>query len=324
MRSILVLSILGLLLGCSREYSVMDELSVDDVRRFIDQDSFYEQIINEADMTRRMITDNIVLTSKFLDLTYSSYLSYKKAIIDSSFLASIEVMTQLDYKERSSALVASYRPRIDSLMQEYRDMATLGNPERYFSVEFYGIDKEYYSSGDDVRSINIKFQIKPLRGSIEGGSFGYHVIAKSTGRSVASGRCRFSQTTSETTTYVWEAPYDVEREFKSITPLRILERYSFEFTIHTARVNGTLFTSDIESSIPSSFRNYLDVDTLNNDAYMIIIEDFLSVETATPEEIFDEYLLSEKKNINQLAFEFEQLAVLSTLKQAFELIGGDQ
>jgi hypothetical protein len=56
---------------------------------------------------------------------------------------------------------------------------------------------------------------------------------------------------------------------------------------------------------------------------MIIIEDFLSVETATPEEIFDEYLLSEKKNINQLAFEFEQLTVLSTLKQAFDLIVGD-
>jgi hypothetical protein len=323
MRSILAVSILVLLLGCSKEYSVMDELSVGEVRRLIDQDSLYEHIISEADMTRRMIKDNIVLTSKFLELTYSSYLSYKKAITDSSLLASIEAMTQHDYQERSSSLVASYRPRIDSLMQEYKNWAALSNPERYFSVDFYGIDKEYYSNDSDVRSINIKFRITPLRGAIEGGSFEYRVIPKSTGRSIASGGCRFSQKTREPTTYIWEAPYDVEREFKSITPLRIVERYSFEFSINTARVNGNLFTSDNESGIPFSFRSFLDVDTLSNDACMVIIKDVFSVETDSPDEIFDEYLLSEKKNINQLAFEFEQLTVLSKLQQAIGLIGGD-
>jgi len=322
MRSLLSVAIVAVLFGCSKEYSVMEELSVNEVRRLIEQDSLYEQIISEVDMTRRLVKENIVLTSKFLDLSYNSYLNYKRSLTDTVFLAPIERMAQREYQERASALVVSYQTRIDSFMQVYRSRIALSNPERFFSIEFDGIDREYHSLGRYVKSVNIKFRIKPLRGTIEGGSFEYNVIPKSTGRSAASGRCRFSSTTSEPATYIWEAPYDVKKAFESLTPLKIVERYTFEFSVLSARVNDTIFDVTNASNIPASFQPYLEHDSLSTDAYLEILRDFFRVEPDSEEEIFEEYLDSGKKELNLLAWEFEQLSVLSTLQQAIKLFGG--
>ena len=319
MKSASVILVLILLVaGCSKPKTVTDELSAADVKQLIASDTLYEEIILEADAIRKAITDNIVLMSKFSDLSYDDYRVYKKATSDTTFLIRVNSEVDSVYQNEVDAKLAIYSTKIDSQFSEFKKRYVSENPDNYFRVEFKEIEKEYYEYSNGVKSISMKFEITPLLGKIEGGAFHYDISPKVTGKSVASGGCRWSVDTKKPTLYTWEAPYDVEGEFKGQTTGTILDRYTFSFRNSSVRIKGKTYTSLALFDIPIEFRMYFEKDTLSRNAYRYILANYYKVEISDWSDLFLASLRIHKKQMNGLAYEFEELGPQVTIEELFK------
>lgn len=308
MKKFIFLSLISLVIACTQNKPVVEKLELDDVAKLVKQDSLYEEIILEVEFAREVIEKNIVLMSKFKDLTYSDYLKYKKQISDTTLLKNIIEEADSLYSLNIKKLQQTYKSRIDSLFNLYKKLQEENDPEKYFKVEFSSIDKEYYSYGNGIKTINIKFKVTPLKGAIQGGSFRYKIIPKVTNKEVADAGCRFSFYTKNPSIYIWEAPYDVEDEFENASTSSIKDNYNFEYSYMTVRKDGkTMSTLDLFTDIPISYKICLDQDSLDLWDYKYIMEEEFSVTIKDSYEIAEELYSKKKKSINELAFEFESL-----------------
>lgn len=294
--------------SCVENKSVIDKLKLKDVSKLIQQDSLYEWIIIEIDQHRSNFENNIVTMSKFKILSYSDYLDYKRKTSDSSFIYKIydkaDSLTQIDYNKK----LQYYKPKIDSSIYAYRQLRDDHDPSKYFKIEFSSIEKERYTYSDDVKKINIKFKVTPLKGPINGGSFSYSIIPKVTNKEVADGGCRFSTYTSIDKVYTWEAPYDVKDEFEYATTEYIKDKYNFEFTYLTVRINDkTINALDEFTLIPLNYKIHLDQDSLSMFDYTYIMEEEFDVSLESSYEIAKSLMNIEKKKTNTLAYEFETI-----------------
>jgi len=301
-----------LFLFCAENKSVIDELDLDEVSNLTKKDSLYASIIQESDNTRKKIEGNIVLLSKFKDLTFKEYLEYKKTFEDTTFFNSIVDRSETIHDNLVDSLLLIYKPKIDSLIVEHKKLYQKINPSSYFRVEFAGIKKEYYSYGDGVKNINIQFKITPLKSPIHGGSFSYEIIPKVTEKAVADAGCRFSTYTSRPSYYYWEAPYDIEKEFKQYTTAEIKNKYDFKYTILSVRYKGKTYKSlDLYDTIPIYMETAIEKDTLSTTDYASIMQSYYNIENASMLNIIFEQIEKEKKKINPTAYEFEKIALKS-------------
>lgn len=302
-----LLFILLLLISCTKNKSVVEKLELEEVSKLVEKDTLYEEVISEAESVREKINKNVVLMSKFKDLTYSDYLDYKKRISDSTLLSEVYKRADSVYLSRFNKIKKEYKNKIDSTIDYYRKFEEKNNPKSYFKVEFVSIDKKYYNYNNDIKNINIKFKIIPLKGPIQGGSFRYSVIPKVTNDEVASGGCRFSHETKRSTIYQWETPYDVEEEFKNINTNTIKNKYSFDYSYMTVRKNNRTLNSTDLFDIPTTYKICLDKDTLDNFDYSYIIKNEYNINIKNRFDIFEKLLNKKKQSINKVAFDFESL-----------------
>jgi len=304
---ILLLPIFLLLFSCIENESVINKLKIKDVSKLIKQDSLYEEIIYEIDSHKSNFEDNIILMSKFKELSYSDYLDYKKKSSDEYLINKVyseaDSLAQINLNEELNI----YKPKIDSSITEYRNIRDKNDPTKYFKAEFSSIEKEYYSYGNDVM-MQISFNITPLNGPIHGGGFLYKVISKETNKEVAEGGGRLNTYTFTDEIFTWEAPYDVKDEFENTSTEYIKENYDFEFTYVTVKIKDkTISAIDMFLIIPLIYQVYLDKDSLNMWEYKSIMESEFDISVKSSSEIMGELLRKEKKKINPLAFKFESI-----------------
>jgi hypothetical protein len=308
MRKILLLPLILLVISCTQNKPVVEKLDLDDVAKLVKQDSLYEKVILDVESVRSKFEQNIVLMSKFKDLTYSDLLDYKKKTSDTTLLKNIfqeaDSLYSIDIEENKQ----TYKHQIDSLFNIYKKIQEENDPEKYFKVEFSSIEKEYYSYGNGIKNINVKFKVTPLQGPIQGGSFRYKIIPKVTNKEVADAGCRFSSFTKNPSIYIWEAPYDIEDEFENATTSSIKENYNFEYTYLTVRKEGkTMSSLDLYTEIPITYKIYLDQDSLDLWDYKYIMEEEFQVSIKSSYEIAEDLFNKKKQSMNKLAYDFENL-----------------
>jgi len=300
------LIILISIISCSKKKSVIEQLDLNEVTSLIKQDSLYESVIQEVEKVRDVFEKDLVLKSKFKDFTYENYLTYHKMLSDSTFQKDMYIKVTKLYDSEMDTLLVKYKPTIDEKMLNYQTKVKQFSPKTFFKVKFSSIDKEYYSSMTDVKSVNVNFKITPLKGSIQGGSFRYKIIPKVTKRSVADGGCRFSSFTKKASIYSWEAPYDIEDEFKSKSTDSIKENYDFEYKILSVRVGGITYDSG-SIDIPFSYKYYMDKDSLSTYEYSSIIEDEFGITPPSYIEILNKLISNKKQKIDKTAYDLEKL-----------------
>lgn len=147
-RIILLLLSSILIAACSQDKSVVDKLNSEDVNELVEQDSLYSQIIMEADQKRKMIEDNIVLVSKYKDLTFEDYYNYKSTFLDTNIIKNISDSARSIFRKEMDTILAKYKPKVDSQMNAYKDEYQKMDPSKYFRVEFSSISKDYYTYSD--------------------------------------------------------------------------------------------------------------------------------------------------------------------------------
>jgi len=295
-----------LIASCTKQKSVTEQLELKEVSSLIKQDTLYETIIQKVETVREVFDNDLVLKSKFKDLTYRDFLEYNNKLADTTFQQSLYDKIEKEFNSQMDSLLKKYKKPIDEKMSFYREQLEKYSPLKFFSVSFVGIDKEYYSSMREVRNVNVKFKITPLQGAIQGGSFRYKVIPKVTKRSIANAGCRFSQYTKSPSVYMWEAPYDIEDEFENTSTARIKENYDFEYEILTVRIKGKTYSFD-DIDVPFYFELYIDKDTLTNYEYANLIEEQFYVKSVSYLDIISQVADREKQKINKSAFELEKL-----------------
>lgn len=328
---LIVIGLLFFLFSCNQKTSVIDSLDLKSVSKLIEKDTLYEVVIPEVEEIKSIIDSNLVLLSKFQYLTYEEYYEFKKTTLDTSFINDLLKKAEELLANKNLNLINKYKGRIDSIMSKYQSLNNLYNPAKYFKIEFSGIDKEYYSSMNEVKAVNVAFKIIPLKGTIQGGSFQYGVIPKVTGKSIGHDDCRFVSLTTKPSIYRWEAPYDIEDEFEDENSNSIKNKYDFEYSVVTARKGGktysikrkydfkhtfltarkggnTYYLSDID--IPHSYERRIEKDSLSYSDYLLLIWFEYEIEPELFSEVFEKLLAKEKQKINKIASEFEKIADL--------------
>ncbi|WP_461642483.1 hypothetical protein [Labilibaculum euxinus] len=308
--NIIALTIIIFLASCTENKKVVDQLDLDEVESLVQQDTLYEEIIIEVESKRKLIENNLVLKSKFKDLSYADYLQYKKNSIDTSLLKNIYFEADSIHKAAYTKHLTTYKAKIDSTISNYKKIKEKYSPENYFNVEFSSIDKEYYSYNNGVRNVTVKFKITPLKGPIQGGSFHYKVIPKVTNKEVADASCRFSLYTSRSTIYEWEAPYDIKDEFENNTTSSIKNNYNIKFTYLTVRKDGKTF-SITDLNIPYCYERALNLESLSEYDYEYILKKQFYADIKPSYKLVDELILKKKKLINPIAYNFEMLNTLT-------------
>ena len=325
MKILLIFLVLQLFINCSKPISVTQQLEPDEVKTLISQDTLYEDVILEVENTRKSISDNIVLMSKFTDLSYPQYLEYKKSTLDTTFLRNIQGFTDSLHGLEVDMKLSMYKTKIDSEFYALRKKYDSENPDNFFRVNFEGTDVEYYEYNSGVKSVTTLFKITPLKGKLDGGAFHYDISPKVTGKVVASGGCRWSQETVKSTTYSWEAPYKVEKELGAQSDERIQNAYDFTFRNTSVRYYGKPYTALDLFDIPIEMRMYFKNDSLKRYQYRYIMQNYYNVEIEDWVNIFQAELTREKKKLNTLAYEFESQSPDSifnkTIKKLYELSG---
>ncbi|MDD4385584.1 MAG: hypothetical protein PHD06_10465, partial [Bacteroidales bacterium] len=244
--------------------------------------------------------------TKFKNLSYKDFLEYNKEILDTEFQDKLSEKLEVVINSRLDNLIKKHKVQVDQKMFFYRELSKKHTPSEFFSVSFAGIGKEYNSSQRGLQYFNVKFEITPLQGSIEGGSFRYRITSKLTKNSITSVDCRFTQYIQSPCIYMWEASNEIEQEFKDLTTENIKENYDFEFDIMTVRVKGETYNLN-KTDIPFYSELYLEKDTLTRDEYAKLIEEHFSVKPISHHTLLTEVSDSEKQKINKLAFDLEKL-----------------
>jgi hypothetical protein len=157
---------------------------------------------------------------KVSEITYERCLKYEKEMLKQRVIFIEKHKTNVDIKIND----------LKNQVESFRKM---------MDVSFHGTSVYFYDYIGGVREAYFKFKITPTE-PIDGGSFKYSIIDKSTGKEIESDACRFSQHIKDTYIGYWEIPFRSKEEFGYQSVSDIKNRYKFNFTILTVYKNGTV------------------------------------------------------------------------------------
>ncbi|GEM_PF-1906130 len=300
------LGIVNLTTSCSEQKSVTEQLDVNETSTLIKQDTLYEQIIQRIESVREVFEKDLEVKTKFKDLSYKDFLEYNKEILGTTFQTKLSEKLEVVINSRLDNLIKKHKVQVDQKMLLYKELRKKHTPSEFFSVSFAGISKEYNSSQRGLQYFKVKFEITPLQGPIEGGSFRYRITSKQSKKTITSVDCRFTQYIQSPCIYMWEASNEIEQELEGLTTESIKENYDFEYDIMTVDIKGETCNSNL-IDIPFYSELYLEKDTLTRDEYANLIEELFSIKPISHHTLLTEVTDSEKQNINKLAFELEKL-----------------
>jgi hypothetical protein len=276
--------------------SVIDKLKLNEVSKLINQDPSYESIILNINSHRDRFENNIVMMSKFKELSYSEYLDYIKKSSNEEFI--LEINNKAD--SIANKKLEYYKPKIDSAIIEYRKIRDENDPSKYVKAEFSSVSKE---GGFLI------FKITPLKGTIRGVSFTYKIIYKPT--NILDARNKRLEAEGACAGYIsgevifCRPSQEVNLLFNDNGTGNIKEKYKFEYTyIDVALKDKTININSYKKYIPIIYSMYLDKDSLDIRDYYDVMRVEYNNDFGSSKHIL---FISEKEKINPLAFEFEQV-----------------
>lgn len=305
MNSFIIISIIIVVLSCSQNKSVIEQLKVNEISKLIAKDSLYEDVINEIEIIRIKFKDDLVLQSKFIDLTYYDYLIYNKALKDTSHLYKVVRKARKDYTDYSDSLMIKYKPIIEKKLDIYKKMKQENDPSSFCKVEFIGIEKIYSSVAWETNILNILYKITPLKGAIQHVNFMCDITLKKLNFYEYTGYESFSIDISKPLIIKRDASI-VWKKWKNKTSKEIRETCNFKFTIMSVTSNNKEY-SFLHTEIPLCYRYNLDPDSLSKSEYEYIISEQYKVEIMQIEDFLLKVNSEEKMKLNKLAYDLEIL-----------------
>ena len=121
-----ILLISGLILvilfsSCSKQKPVTEQLDLNEVSKLIEKDTLYENIIQSVESVREVLNNNLVLKSKFKDLTYQDFLEYNKIKSDTVFQRNLYNQIETEFNSRVDSILKKYKNIVDDKFAFYKN-----------------------------------------------------------------------------------------------------------------------------------------------------------------------------------------------------------
>lgn len=305
---ILILLLLSLT-SCdnSLNKSILEPLTVDELKYNMDKDSTFTNFYEEIQKAREIIMKSDIYQAQYCDVTYKQIYKFLNSLKDSTYINEFKA----DQRKIYDSKFPNYKLQVDSILAYWSEQKTLYDLKSYVHIEFSDLWKEYYSYSGDVKDVNIGFKITPLKGTIEQLIFRYSMkskISNDGGINVwDSHRCLSPSPISASKTLYWEADYSDEKVLKSRSSEEIKRDYDFNIEIVEVRVDGENIGDKIKS-MPNSVEFALDCYSGLDDFYDYYSTDIIK-ELIDPNYIdFNEYvnnaLMEDLKNKEPKVYDF--------------------
>lgn len=289
--------------SCSNK-PVIEKLTPEEVSKYISKDTLYKNVIASTELLRNRLDNDILLQAKYKDLTYKDLYIFLKTVSDTSFINPIKKLSDKQYSAYMDSVISIYSAEILDSLSYFRNLRDNHSPDNYFKIKLHSFSTSYYGSYNRyVDDVSIKFTITTLKGPIQGGSFGFSVKSKATGREIYDGGSRFSRGVNKSRTFSWEIDYSGKDEFAGETATSFHSKYDIEYNILTARANDTLYQSPI-LSMPILYHMYLDSTNISKSSYSLFISSHFDQDLKYESSFYNDLYDVNSKKENELAYDF--------------------
>lgn len=299
-RVVLMSVVFVLLAACSSipDKSVFTPLDSKELAKAMKSDSLFERFY--ADLREDVEDFNEIEKAKFSDITY------RKLFKDYSFLEDTAIANPLyrQWRLEWDTKYGSFESKVDSVIEYWQDYKRTNGLDRFASVEFAVLDKDYYSYSYDVKDVNLGFRLTPFGGTIEQVKFTYRYSAKINKYYGEKHNCISTTPFSFPVIRYWEVDYSDEKTLKNLTTESFIRDYDIDIEITDVRKDGVNYRlSDLY--IPSSVESYLDnkLEVMESYYREKIIEELICKDYVR----LYEYLGNQKKDLLRSKFPRESV-----------------
>lgn len=219
--------------------SILEPLTVEELKSEMKKDSDFISFYEDFQRIREKKLDSDVVQAKYGDLTYRRIWNFMKYYHDPSTFEEIWKEAESRYNAQNK----DYSKSLDSLSHYWKAHAAKYDPNSYVKIEFEAIDREYYSSSQVLKTVNIGFNITALKGTVEQLKFSYKIKPKiSEGRSSFwdddGGSCICSSPINSSSVRYWELPYSLMDALQYKTASEVHRDYDIIIKVSRVRING--------------------------------------------------------------------------------------
>lgn len=272
MRKILPVLII-LIVSCSNptKKKIFEELTVEDLKTAIENDSLFEQTYKAIEFQKDSVLTSELDKVKWSDLTYKRIHDFVNYTADTIVSKPLREKFKEEWEIKYSGIIT----QVDSISNYWKKYAEENSLDQYVKVELVTLDKDYYSYSGGIRNVNLGFKLTPLKGKIQQMRFGYEIISKldednekseysSLLSSLDLNWCRMSRPFSKPTTRYWEASYSNEKILESRSVQTLLRDYNLKIVVDEIRIDGKNIDKD-DLGIPKSIERHWEYE---NEEYL--------------------------------------------------------
>lgn len=242
--------------------SVIEPLTVKELKKTIDSDSLFKNTYEYIVYLRDTVIKNDLDKVKFTELTYNQVIDFVEFSSDTTYFKPINERIEKEWNNKYGI----YKKQVDSVSNYWKKFKQENSLEKYVKIELVKIDKEYYTYSRDIRNVNLGFKLTPLKGKIEQIRFGFNIVAKinekekndeysSIYSALDKSWCRSTSPFSRPVVRYWEASYSDEKILKHKSLKTLLRDYNIHIEVDKIRKNGKNISRD-DLNIPESIENH--------------------------------------------------------------------
>lgn len=243
------------LVACSSipDKSVFVPLESPELAKAMKSDSLFESFY--TDLRVEVDDFNEIEKAKFSDITYRKLFRAEVYLKDTTISGPLYRKWVSEWNEK----YGSFDSKVDSVITYWQNYKRTNGLDRFLSVEFAVLDKDYYSYSYDVKNVNLGFRLTPIEGTIEQVKFTYRYSAKINRFYGENHSCISTTPFSSSVVRYWEVSYSDEKTLKNLSTDSFMRDYDIEIEITDVRKDGVNYRlSDLR--IPESVEKYLDND----------------------------------------------------------------
>ena len=241
------------LASCSsiRDKNIFVPLDSKELAKAMKSDSLFESFYTE--LREDVDGFNEIEKAKFSDITYRKLFRAESYLDDTAVSGPLYRKWSTEWNEKYGL----FDSKVDSVIAYWENYKRTNGLDRYVSVEFAVLDKDYYSYSYDVKDVNMGFRLTPIEGTIEQVKFTYRYSAKINSFYGEKHSCISTTPFSSSVVRYWEVSYSDEKTLKNLSTDSFLRDYDIEIEITDVRKDGINYRlSDLR--IPESVEDYLD------------------------------------------------------------------
>lgn len=254
----LIISILGLLLySCSNipDKSIFESLSTEELSKIIKKDTLFIDFYE----SQRKITEkfNEIDKAKFSGLTYRDLYKMYSYINDTTIMSPLNK----EWHSEWATEFGSYNTKVDSVVNYWTKYKSDNSLNKFVTVEFAEVYKEYYTYSSDVKNVNLGFRLTPLQGKIEQIKFSYRYSAKINDFYGEKYNCILTSPFNSPVVRYWEVDYSNEKRLKNLSTTEFIRDYNIEIEITNIRKDEVNYSID-DLNIPKVVSLIIDNDSI--------------------------------------------------------------